>query len=365
MDKSTERRLLQTMVPVNALTQDHLETLLRDHDTETVIAGAPIFSRGDYDNRHVYLISGSVRLADASGNISDIHADDELSRFPVAHQQPRQHDATALSDCTIIRFNSDRFDGMLAWDQAAHYILLDVAANREFDEDADWMMTLLQSNLFYKVPPMNIRKIIDKFEPVYFSAGERVIRQGEVGDCCYLIKEGLVGVYVAEDERGQSVQVNELGVGRVFGEDALVNDASRNATIIMHTNGVLMRLSKRDFFVLLRHPEVKSLVLQDVATAFDGEPQWIDVRTQDEFECGHYRGALNMPLDLLKLKSRMLSTTQPYIVYCNSGRRCEAAAYLLSEDGFNAVMLRGGIDGCAPQERSLFQARELMVGSGQ
>ena len=70
--------------------------------------------------------------------------------------------------------------------------------------------------------------------------------------------------------------------------------------------------------------------------------QWIDVRTQDEFEQGHMPGALNMPLNLLKLKSRMLEADRHLVVYCNSGRRSEAAAYLLGQDGFKVSALAGG-----------------------
>lgn len=354
MDKSVERHLLQTMVPVRALTLDHLNTLLRDHHLETVCGGTQIFNRGEYDNRHIYLISGSIQLTDRNGQSEVLSAGDEASRYAIAHYQPRAHSATALTDSTIIRFNSDRLDGMLAWDQAAHYIMLDIAGQRDLDEDADWMMTLLKSNLFYKVPPMNIRKILDKFEPVYLEAGDTVIRQGEVGDCCYIIKEGVVGVYQSEDDRSPSVQVNELGAGLCFGEDALVNDTARNATIVMHSNGVLMRLSKQDFYLLLKQPEVQSVDFKQACAEFPSAATWLDVRTQDEYERGHFDGALNMPLNLLKLKSRMLDSEKAYLVYCNTGRRSEAAAHLLGVDGYNAVVLKGGISLCEAEQQSFF-----------
>ena len=90
--------------------------------------------------------------------------------------QGRDVRATAIDDCQIIRFASARLDAMLAWDQAASYIILDITGQRDLDEDADWMLTLLRSNMFYKVPPMNIREILSRFRPQFAHSGEVIVR---------------------------------------------------------------------------------------------------------------------------------------------------------------------------------------------
>ncbi len=359
-----EQRLLQTLVPVNSLTVDHLNTLLRDQSIEMVCRGQSLFNTGDYDNCHVYLLSGRIKLTTANGDETVVNADAPVCRFPLSHYQPRRQSAVAETDCSVIRFNSDQLDGMLAWDQAAHYIMLDIAAQRDLDEDADWMLTLLKSNLFYKVPPMNIRQILNKFTAHYLSAGETVLRQGEIGNCCYFIKEGVAGVYQAVDEKSPSELVAELGVGRCFGEDALVNETARNATIVMQTNGVLMKLDKQDFFLLLKQPAVNCVNLIQARQQVDSGSVWVDVRTQDEFERGHCQNAINMPLNLLKLKSRMLDKKQSYIVYCNSGRRSEAAVQLLGEEGFTICALAGGFESYSMQEQALFESVNSAVYAG-
>ena len=337
-----DKRLLQTLVPVNALTLDHLDTLLRDTTIEIVCKGQPLFAAGEYDYKHVYLLSGSVRYGSVEGLDADLQAGDPACRFPLFHQFPRPYTVVAEEDCHVIRFDSDRLDGMLAWDQACRYISLDISSERALDEDADWMLTLLRSNLFYKVPPMNIRQILDKFSPCYLSAGDVVLRQGEVGDCCYFIKEGKVGVFQSADGKSLPQRVNELSVGRCFGEDALVNETVRNATIEMLSNGVLMKLDKRDFFLLLRQPAVNSISMPAAEAAVNDGAEWIDVRTQDEYEQSHIEGALHLPLDILQLKSRLLDKNKHYILYCNSGRRSEAAAHLLGLEGFQLSSLKSG-----------------------
>lgn len=353
-DQDFKKRLLQAFVPVNALTEDHLDTLLRDTSIEVLCRGQVLCRRGDCDNTHIYLLSGSVSIDGSRGPAQCVAADAAAAQFPLAHHQPRLETVTAAEDCQVIRFDSDALDSMLAWDQAAHYITLDIAGQRDLDEDADWMLTLLRSNLFYKVPPMNIRQILKHFRPMFAHAGEVVIRQGEMGDCCYVIKEGCVSVYRADAGQDKSEWVAELGVGRCFGEDALVNDLPRNATLVMGANGVLMKLEKQDFYLLLKPPQVRSLSLAETEREQAAGAVLIDVRSQDEFERAHAAQALNMPLTILKLKSRLLDRNIHYITYCNSGRRSSAAAFLLAEDGYRVTVLRNGFESLPMAQRLRF-----------
>ena len=175
-----------------------------------------------------------------------------------------------------------------------------------------------------------------------------------------------MSVYRAADEKSASQLVAELGVGRCFGEDALVNDAPRNATVVMRDNGVLMKLDRQDFYLLLKSPPVRSLTLAEVDRELMSGAELIDVRTESEYELAHATSglkteALNMPLTILKLKSRLLDRDKRYITYCNSGRRSSAAAYLLAEDGYNVTVLRNGFDALPLAQRLRF----LSVGDAE
>jgi CRP-like cAMP-binding protein len=356
LDAALKQRLLRTYVPVNALTIDHLDALLRVARAEVVCRGQALCQRGDCDNTHLYLLSGRVDIGGGQDPARRVGDGDSEAYFPLAHHQPRLENVTAVDDCLVIRFDSEQLDSMLAWDQAANYIILDITGQRDLDEDADWMLTLLRSNLFYKVPPMNIRQILRKFRPVFAHAGDVIIRQGEIGDCCYFIKEGSVSVQRATDARSRSEVIAELGVGHCFGEDALVHEAPRNASVVMRENGVLMRLEKQDFFLLLKPPAVRSIGSGDIERELAAGAVLLDVRSLQEFDSAHAAGALNMPLNILKLKSRLLDPKARYVACCNSGRRSSAAAYLLGEDGFDVQVLRGGYETLPLSQRLRFLA---------
>src|SRR5690625_6415031 len=110
------------------------------------------------------------------------------------------------------------------------------------------MLTVLKYNLFFKFTPINVEQIFSRLEPQVVYAGDTILRQGELGDYAYFIKEGQAEV--TRHQGGAHQHLANISTGRCFGEDALVNEAPRNATIKMLTDGVLMRLSKHDFYRL-------------------------------------------------------------------------------------------------------------------
>jgi rhodanese-related sulfurtransferase len=71
---------------------------------------------------------------------------------------------------------------------------------------------------------------------------------------------------------------------------------------------------------------------------------WLDVRLPSEYENHHLDGAVNIPLYFIRLKISTLSPDTKYVVCCDTGRRSSAGAYILSERGYSAYVLQGGIN---------------------
>jgi rhodanese-related sulfurtransferase len=116
----------------------------------------------------------------------------------------------------------------------------------------------------------------------------------------------------------------------------------------MLTDGVLMRLDRKDFDELLKDPLVQWVSPVEVAAMVQAGAGLIDVRLEDEFRRGAIRGSVNMPLYLLRLKAASLDPKRKYIVYCETGSRSCAAAFLLSQRGLDVYVLRGGLDAVTP-----------------
>ncbi|MBV8306009.1 MAG: cyclic nucleotide-binding domain-containing protein [Gammaproteobacteria bacterium] len=139
------------------------------------------------------------------------------------------------------------------------------------------------------------------------------------------------------------IKLAELGVGDTFGEEALIAEAKRNATVTMLTDGVLMRLNKQDFRELMNEPLLQ-WVTPDAARKIVAQGgRWLDVRLPSEHQNLAVEGALNVPLYLIRLKLSTFDRNKPLVVYCDTGRRSSAAAYILVERGFDAYVLKGGM----------------------
>lgn len=327
--------LTRTLVPLKEMSESHLLALLSSALVEVVCAGQTLFSAGSYDAQHLYLLHGDVKLVDGAGDSTRIKG--RSSMFPIAHHQPRLLTAVAETDCSVLRIDSEQLDKMLTWSQVADYLQLVISRERDLDEDVDWMMTILKSNLFFKVPPLNVEQIFSRLTPQVVYAGDVIIREGEMGDLCYFVKEGEADVTRHADNKRQHLAT--IGVGRCFGEDALVNETVRNATVMMRTDGVLMRLEKQDFYRLLKEPVVSTLAYHELEASLSNGVVAVDVRSEEEYSEAHLPKAVNIPLNLLAIKSRLLNKEKLYIFYCDTGRRSRAAAYLLAEHGYKTLSL--------------------------
>ena len=341
--ESIDKSLLQTFVPVNALSGDQLDWLLDQQEVCRFASGDALFSQGDKDNTTIYLLSGKVELTDEAGQTRIVSAGDTASWHPLEHAQPRRSTARALTEVSVVRFDSFRLDTILSWDQSAGYVILDINANSAYQNDREWMIRLLKSKLFHRVPPSNILEIFRRLKAHRHKQGEVIIRQGEAADCCYILKEGVCEVAISMGD-GAPTPVAMLEEGQWFGEEALLSGKPRNATVTMATDGVLMKLERQDFDVLLREPIINTMPAENVLGAAEKGAWWLDVRTSDEFDQEHLVGATNMPLNVLRLKSRLLDPSKTYIAYCDTGRRSATAAFLLKNAGLDVIVLDGGLN---------------------
>jgi len=101
-----------------------------------------------------------------------------------------------------------------------------------------------------------IADVVNAFYPKRFETGKTILKQGDEGDCCYMIANGDVAVFVARPghqlgENDLGTKVCDLGAGALFGELALMYNAPRAATVTATTAVDVYVLDKIDFKMLL------------------------------------------------------------------------------------------------------------------
>ncbi|MDJ0357654.1 rhodanese-like domain-containing protein [Paenarthrobacter sp. PH39-S1] len=79
------------------------------------------------------------------------------------------------------------------------------------------------------------------------------------------------------------------------------------------------------------------------ATALGEESRVLDVREDYEWEAGHIAGALHIPLDELPARLDELDPDEDLNVICRTGGRSFRATTWLTENGYSAVNVTGGM----------------------
>jgi len=256
---------------------------------------------------------------------------------------PRRVTARAKNRVKYISIDSDLLDVMLTWDQTGIYEVSELAGKSD-QSNEDWMTMLLQTKAFHKIPPANIQAIFMRMQQINYRSGDVILKQGAEGDYFYVLIRGSALVTRETPLSKEGIKLAELSVGDTFGEEALISDSKRNATVAMQSDGAVMRLGKDDFKKLLNEPMLDWLTMAEAEEVIRSGGQWLDVRLPSEFENQHLDSALNIPLYFMRLKLNTLDQSKKYIVCCDTGRRSSAGAYILSERGYTAYVLRGGIN---------------------
>jgi len=338
---STE--LLRGFSPLDGLKRDNLAALARKVQIRELSPGQLLFKEGDTEKRTIYVVSGVLELLDQAKVVAKVEGGSEMARNPVAPVYPRRVTAKARDRVRFISIDSDLLDVMLTWDQTGTYEVSELQGKSDQGNE-DWMTMLLQAKAFHKIPPANIQAIFMRMQQVNYRSGDVILKQGAEGDYFYVLIRGSALVTRETPLSKEGIKLAELSVGDTFGEEALISEAKRNATVTMQTDGAVMRLGKEDFKKLLNEPMLDWVTPAQAEEIVRSGGQWLDVRLPSEFENQHLEGALNIPLYFIRLKISTLDKSKKYVVCCDTGRRSSAGAYILSERGFQAYVLQGGIN---------------------
>jgi CRP-like cAMP-binding protein len=341
-ERPLDLALLKTFSPLDGLKAENLHALARKTQIRELAAGRLLFKEGDTDKRTYYLVAGTVEIRVEDRVVGQIRAGTPEARTPLVPGLPRRYTARAQNDLEYIMIDSDLLDVLLTWDQTGQYEVAELRGDG-LEANGDWMTTLLQTKAFHRIPPANIQAIFMRMQRINYRARDVVIKQGTEGDFFYVVVAGRCIVTRETPLNKEGIKLAELGPGDSFGEEALIAEAKRNATVTMATDGSLMRLGKNDFQTLLNEPLLQWVDHDKAKEIVAAGGKWLDVRLPSEFQNFRIDGAVNIPLYFIRLKLNALDKNTPYVVCCDTGRRSSAAAYILSERGFEAYVLKGGL----------------------
>jgi len=338
-----DRKTLKTLEPLNRLNPILLDELAAKSIIEEVPAGRIICRHGDSDSRQIYLLAGQIEVATAGETKTKLIKTKSALKTPIAEGSPRVVTLKAKTDSTLLHIDSDLLELLMSDElevTASSYEVNEI----DGDDSDDWMLTFLQSPAFLKLPTENIQKLLTHMDELPVKKGQIVIKQGDKDDNYYILKSGTCNVHRKPYETAANVLLAVLPTGSGFGEEALISNGSRNATITMREDGTLMRLKKKDFLSLLINPLITYFEYSEIQSKLNEGSVVIDVRPEQQSKQNPLKDAVNIPLSMLRIEFDNLNAEREYLLLCNDGSQSAAAAFLMIQNGLKCNVLKGGIE---------------------
>ena len=337
---------LATLSPLTGLSAERLAELAAVAVIERGQRGTDPLKDRLQAPQSIFLLQGELLLAFEGGGTLVVVGGSEETQQALNRQKQRLARSKAITDVDLLAIDDDVLDILATWDQVAAAGGEGSIMGKAVRSDARlitgaFSLGNLRSGAFAQLPVAHIDELLKRFERVKTGRGDMVIREGDEGDFYYVVESGRFQV-----ERlvgGAKVILAELKSGDAFGEEALVSEAKRNASVTALSDGELLRVRRADFNELLREPLLRRLSFAEAAQKVRGGALWLDVRYPSEYQYDKLPGAINVPLAEVRNMFAVLDRSKEYVAYCQSGRRSAAAAFLFAQRGFKVWLLEGGL----------------------
>lgn len=343
--KQIDRSILKSLEPLNRLNPILLDELAQKSIIDEVPAGRIVCRHGEKDSRQIYLIEGQVELVIPGQPDVKLIKSKSPIKTPIAQGSPRRVTLKTKTDSTLLYIDADLLELLMSDEPElgssfSSYEVTEISA----EDSDDWMLSFLQSPAFLQLPTNNIQKLLVEMDELKVKKDQIIIQQGAKDDNYYILKSGSCNVHRKPHANSANVLLAVLQSGSGFGEESLITNGTRNATITMRENGTLMRLKKKDFLELLIKPIISYFDQAETQQRINQGCVVIDVRPEAQSRQKPLNGAVNIPLSLLRLKFDSLNSEREYLLVCNDGSQSAASAFLMIQNGFKCRVLKNGLN---------------------
>lgn len=218
--------------------------------TDVLHAGDYLYRHGDYGNSFFTIVEGEVILKSGSGPETTLGPGQFFGEMSLLSGRPRVGDARASGDAILIETPRRTMAKLMAANA-------EVAAGIE----TVFLQRTLQQVLAPSVSYSALRDIAREVSTSRHNVGDEIYREGDSGDCLYLIRSGTVAL--TRRARGYEAAVGQRQSAQLFGQMALMGDPVRRETAVASVRAEVIEIRRPEFLALLRKAPESVTVLQE------------------------------------------------------------------------------------------------------
>ncbi len=340
--------ILTNFFPLNTIDKQYFDQLKQQAIISTCKAGEIVTKCGLEGNLHHYLISGEVEIRLAFDNRFTLADDAEQAQFPLEDNIKKQGIIRATQSCQLLIINIDIVDQLKAWSQSHNYEIIHLHESHDIGEDGlinddlneDWSNLFIQTPLASNLSACDLHKLFTALEEFDVKAGETIVQCNTNGEYFYIVQSGMAEV-ITDPNGAYAGKSFELSMGDYFGDEALVADTMRNASVVMRSDGRLGKLHREAFNKIVKEAVVKTKLNHNVDGGMHDLYHYLDVRLPLEFRTEHHLKSENVPISHLRMQLDNMDYSKIYFITPEGGRRSELATYLMRQAGFEAYCMVG------------------------
>eukprot|EP00457_Paulinella_chromatophora_P002006 gb/GEZN01002009.1/.p1 GENE.gb/GEZN01002009.1/~~gb/GEZN01002009.1/.p1 ORF type:complete len:772 (-),score=141.10 gb/GEZN01002009.1/:214-2529(-) len=213
----------------------HKKAIIDEMYKMEVKQGVNVILQGDVGDLFYVVEKGSFDIFVNEKKVAERGAGTSFGELALMYNSPRAASCTAAVDSTV--WVIDR------------YTYRRVVTDLSEKKFGVYVSFLNKVDLLAPLANYEREKIAEALEEVKFQGGEIVIKEGETGDCMFLIYEGEVAIF--KTVGGQERELGKRKLGDYFGERALLKDEPRAASIKAVGPLTLLKLDRNAFKLLL------------------------------------------------------------------------------------------------------------------
>ena len=277
-EKNHEKKVLELIHEKNAEKEDYdllyniinkhffLQTLTNQAKNEIIISmslysikeGKTLYTQGSIGNYWYIVQSGQLNKLMDDKLISTINAGDSFGEHALMNNSPRTYTVVAVTECKLWVLKRQVFRKILEF-----IFTLNYEQNMKFLEGINipldsTIKSIMASNLIQEI----------------YTKGQYICKEGEVGSCMYIIKEGEVEC-IKKDK-----VVRVLKQGDNFGQKALLENAKRSLDIKAKTDVKIYSISSSFFETQFGENFREQLYFSFISTAFINSSNFNKINTK-------------------------------------------------------------------------------------